>query len=308
MKSYIFLDEKTKSYGKVLDDKLIEMFFYNEDLGNIYRAKVVNKIDPINAYFLEYEEGKQAFLKSKKNFSIGDSVIGQIVRPASNKKLPLFSANFNIETENYELFRFPKKSKPSLKNHGDKDKKEYESLIDLKERLEREENFNPTPKTLLKKNTKDLYIERNKDLQIKKVSIFQDQIINQGLKLLKEDKIYHKDVSLIIDELETLTVIDVNSSSKKGGQEKEIFFDQINKSILDFLAYNLKLRNIGGMVVIDFLRGYDKEGLEKEFENALDSYGLSYELFGFTNMGLFELTIKRRGESLKTLLHKNKII
>ena len=139
-------------------------------------------------------------------------------------------------------------------------------------------------------------------------SIYQDSIINEALNTLKDTKIYYKDASLIIDELETLTVIDVNTSGIKSNQKKEVFFEDINRKILEPLAYNLKFRNIGGMVVIDFLRVEKKQDLEEEFKNILDFYGLEYEIHGFTNMGLFELTLKRRGESLTRLLKKRHII
>lgn len=308
MKSYIFLDEDTKTFGKVINGRLIEMFLYDEDLGNIYRAKVINKIDSINAYFLEYTSGKQAFMKSNKRFSIGDSVIGEIVRPESNNKLPLFSVNYKLETDNYTLYRFPRKMRAKLKEWGVKSDTEFKYLNDLKKTLEKEENFNPTPKLLLEKNTKDLYIKEHKELELVEKSIFQDSIINEAFKILKNSKIYYEEASMIIDELETLTVIDINTSGIKSSQKESVFFDEINKKILDPIAYNLKLRNIGGMVIIDFLRGKDTNNLEKEFKDILDLYGLEYELYGFTNMGLFELSLKRKGESLTKLLKERKII
>lgn len=308
MKSYLFLDKERKVYGKVLDGRLYEMFFYNESLGNIYRAKVINKIDSINAYFVEYSKGKEAFLKSNKKFSIGDSVIGEIVRPASNNKLPLFSVNYKLETDKYILYRFPKNIRPELKESEEKSDDEYKYITKLKEQIELEENFNPTPKILFKKNTKDLYIKNNESLDCIEESIFQDSIINEAIKNIKRKKIYFEDVSFIIDELETLTVIDVNTSQSKSSQKEEKFFEKINKKILKELAYNLKLRNIGGMVLIDFLRGSNTEGLIEEFTKNLKYYELEHEIFGFTKMGLFELTIKRNGESLKSILKEKNII
>lgn len=308
MKSYIFVDKENKAYGKVQDDRLVEMFFYDEDLGNIYRAKVINKIDSINAYFLDYEPGKQAFLKSNKSFAIGDSIIGEIVRPASNNKLALFSVNYKLESDNYELFRFPRKACPKLREGGKRNDGEYSHLKELRQSLEKEENFTPSPKLLLEKNTKDIYLRANQELEIVEKSIFQDKPISEAFKMLKSDKVFYNQGSLIFDELETLTVVDVNTSKKKSGQKEEIYFDQVNRDILDLLSYNLKLRNIGGMVVVDFLRGQDREGLEEEFKKSLDSYGLNYEIFGFTKMGLFELTLKRRGESLTRILRSKNII
>lgn len=307
MKSYIFVDVENFSYGKVIDDKLIEIKFYDNDVGNIYRAKVINKIDSINAYFLEYDKDKQAFLKSSKSFKIGDSVIGQIVRPKSNNKLPLFSVNFKIETDNYELSRFPSYMKPLQKDDKIFSKDEYKYLLELRARLEKEENFNPSPKLLLKTNIIENYLDNNKEYLIKNINIKQDLIISNALKQLKANKIYKDDLSIIIDELETLTVIDVNSSAKKSNMDNKLFSDLVNTELLDTIAYNLKVRNIGGMVLIDFLRNDKHEKLEKELIDNLDSYNLDYEIYGFTNMGLFELTLKRRGKSLKEELSKRKL-
>ena len=99
MKSYIFVDYKEKAFGKIVDNKLFELKFYSSYLFNIYRAKVVNKIDSINAYFLLYDDGKKAFLKSNKKFKIGDSVICQIIKEEFDDKLATMSANFRIEKE-----------------------------------------------------------------------------------------------------------------------------------------------------------------------------------------------------------------
>lgn len=61
MRSFIFVDKKEKAFGKIIDDKLFELKFYSPYLFNIYRAKVVGKIDSINAYFLLYDDDKKAF-------------------------------------------------------------------------------------------------------------------------------------------------------------------------------------------------------------------------------------------------------
>ena len=56
------------------------------------------------------------------------------------------------------------------------------------------------------------------------------------------------------------------------------------------------------MVIIDFLRSENKEKIIGEVEKAIENYELEAEIFGFSEMGLFELTIKRRGENLKKAL------
>ena len=62
------------------------------------------------------------------------------------------------------------------------------------------------------------------------------------------------------------------------------------------------------MVVIDFLRSDGKDLIIKEFQKACKKYGLESEIFGFTKMGLFEMSIKRRGDSLKAKLSKKNLL
>ena len=308
MKSYIFVDYKEKAFGKIVDDKLYELKFYSPYLYNIYRAKVVDKIDSINAYFLLYDKDKKAFLKSNKKFKIGDSVIGQIVKEEFDDKLARFSANFRIENEDYYLYRFKNKGYPILKKGRNKNSKNYKNLIDTKNSLINEENFNPTPKLLKTYNEFDLYLEKNKNLSCKEIDIKNNKIIFDSIKTIKDEKIYQDDLSIIINDLETLCFVDVNSSKKKSTMDKDDFYYKVNEEVIDFIFYNLKLRNIGGMIVIDFLKSTHNEKLLEMVKENIEKYFKIYTIYGFTNMGLFELSIKREGQSLVKKLKEKKLI
>ncbi|WP_296113007.1 ribonuclease E/G [uncultured Anaerococcus sp.] len=125
---------------------------------------------------------------------------------------------------------------------------------------------------------------------------------------LLTNELEYKLMSIIIDELETMTVVDVNTAAKKSKQRKKDFLLNINLEIIDFIVYNLKLRNIGGMVIIDFLRSGGEDKIRQELKKAIDKYDLEGEIFGFTPMGLFEMTIKRRGDSLRANLEKRNLL
>ena len=308
MKSYIFVDYKEKAFGKIVDDKLYELKFYSPYLYNIYRAKVVDKIDSINAYFLLYDKDKKAFLKSNKKFKIGDSVIGQIVKEEFDDKLARFSANFRIENEDYYLYRFKNKGYPILKKGRNKNSKNYKNLIDTKNSLINEENFNPTPKLLKTYNEFDLYLEKNKNLSCKEIDIKNNKIIFDSIKTIKDEKIYQDDLSIIINDLETLCFVDVNSSKKKSTMDKDDFYYKVNEEVIDFIFYNLKLRNIGGMIVIDFLKSAYNDKLIEKINKKIKKYFNTYTIYGFTNMGLFELSLKREGESLVKKLKEKELI
>ena len=298
MTSFVFVDYKEKAFGKIVDDKLFELKFYSPNLYNIYRAKVVGKIDSINAYFLLYDDGKKAFLKSNKKFKIGDSVICQLIKEEFDDKLASMSANFRIENEDYYLYRFKNKGYPKLKKGRKKNYENYSSLIELKNSLINEENFTPSPKLLKTYNELDLYLEENKNFQVKEIEIKNNKIISDAIKLMGEKKIYHKDLSIIINELETLCLVDVNSSKKKSTMEKDDFYYKVNEDLIDFIFYNLNLRNIGGIIIIDFLKSTKNDRLIDKINESIKKYFKTYKIYGFTNMGLFELSIKREGESL----------
>lgn len=308
MKSFIFVDYKEKAFGKIIDNKLYELKFYSPYLYNIYRAKVVGKIDSINAYFLLYDKDKKAFLKSNKKFKIGDSLIGQIVKEEFDDKLATFSANFRIENQDYFLYRFKNKGYPILKKGRKKNSKTYKDLLNIKNSLIEEENFTPSPKLLKTYNEFDLYLEENEAYDCKEVDIRNNKIIYDCLKTIGDEKIYKDDLSIIINKLETLCFVDVNSSKKRSTMDKDDFYYKVNEGLIDFIFYNLKLRNIGGMIVIDFLKSSLNEKLVEKINECLKKYFKIYTIYGFTNMGLFEISIKREGESLIKKLKEKELI
>lgn len=306
MTDFIFVDEKEKLMGKVKKGKIVEIKFYDSLLGNIYRGKVVNKNDALGAYFVEYDKGKTLYLNSKTSYKIGDNVIVQYVRDPANGKLALGSLNFRIENDSYYVKRFARLIKQ--KEGKSRDKEKFEAIGKLKTRLIQEEKFFPTPKLLYENSLKDKYIEENKDIEVREVDIENLAEFRDFVELIQEKRPTYGDLSLIIDELETMTVIDVNSNSKKSTNNKDKFLENINMELVDPILYNLKARNIGGMVLIDFLRNENQEKIEEAMREKSKDYGLECEIFGFSPMGLFEMTIKRRGSSNVTELRKRNLL
>lgn len=304
----IYEDKKEKVLVRCEEGRVMEVIFYDSPLHNIYRAKVVNKIDSLNAYFVKISDTEILFLKSTLSYKIGDTAIVEYVREPANGKLGLASENFKIENEAYTLTRYPLRGRPKLKKNAKKDDDLYREIILDKENLIKEENFLPTPKLLVENKLRDTYLTDFKDYEIKEIDVNNSSVFKNLCDEIIQAEVYYKDLSIIIDELKTLTVIDVNTGSRKSKNKKKDFLLNINLELIDFIAYNLKLRNIGGMVVIDFLRSDGEERIIEEFQKACEKYRLESEIFGFTKMGLFEMTIKRRGESLKAKLSEKKLL
>lgn len=103
--------------------------------------------------------------------------------------------------------------------------------------------------------------------------------------------------SLMIEYTEALTAIDVNSGSTAIHNNWEETAFRINQSAAKEIAKQLRLRQIGGMVVIDFLRMEKDENryqLLHELDCLTKNDPNAVQVFGFTRLGLVELVRRRQ--------------
>ncbi|MBC7122990.1 MAG: ribonuclease E/G, partial [Pseudothermotoga sp.] len=110
---------------------------------------------------------------------------------------------------------------------------------------------------------------------------------------------------LALDTTEAMTVFDVNSASFTGGKNHAELAFRINMEAAKEIARQLRLRNIGGIVVVDFIGMPNKEYYDRLFKKIRESFEKDpahVELLGFTRLGLFEMTRKRRTPSSEQLL------
>ena len=111
--------------------------------------------------------------------------------------------------------------------------------------------------------------------------------------------------SLVIDQGEALTAIDVNTGSFVGKSDLEATVTANNLEACREVARQLRLRNIGGIIVIDFV-DMDKEGNRRkvwdELHKALASDRSRCNVTKISELGLVEMTRKRTRESLSQLL------
>lgn len=124
---------------------------------------------------------------------------------------------------------------------------------------------------------------------------FRD-IIGQIEELFQPYAILPSGATLIIQQTAALLVIDVNSAADSRGKLA------INIDAGREIARQLRLRNIGGAVVIDFLKMKNKaeqDQLLKALEDAFYSDPCTVQLHGVTNLGLVELTRHRRTPALQ---------
>lgn len=106
---------------------------------------------------------------------------------------------------------------------------------------------------------------------------------------------------LVIDRTEALTVIDVNSGKFTGGKAgTEATFLKLNQEAAREIARLLRLRGIGGIILIDFVdmqAPESREAVTQALEEALRSDPVKAVIHGFTSLGLMELTRKKTEET-----------
>lgn len=112
---------------------------------------------------------------------------------------------------------------------------------------------------------------------------------------------------LFIQQTEALTVIDVNSGKFTSSSTQDETILKTNIEAVHEIARQLRLRNIGGMVIVDFIdmmSRADKLAMMEELEIALEPDKAKPQVGQLSDLGLVELTRHRQGQSLSEIFTK----
>ena len=110
---------------------------------------------------------------------------------------------------------------------------------------------------------------------------------------------------LIIDQTEALTTIDVNTGGYISGRTFDETVFKTNLEAAQSIARQLRLRNLGGIIILDFIdmeNTEHKEAVFSELTKAVARDRTRMTINGFTSLGLVEMTRKRTRESLARVL------
>jgi ribonuclease G len=136
--------------------------------------------------------------------------------------------------------------------------------------------------------------------------IFDFYGIEMELSRALENKIWLKSGGYIVIELtEALTAIDVNTGSYVGTRNLEETILKTNLEAVKEIAYQLRLRNLGGLIVIDFIDMEKKSNREKVFtmlKEGLTKDKAKTHVLKMSELGLIEMTRKRTRENLNRFL------
>ncbi len=110
---------------------------------------------------------------------------------------------------------------------------------------------------------------------------------------------------LIVDQTEALTTIDVNTGAYVGARNFDDTIFKTNLEAAGAIARQLRLRNLGGIIIADFidmLREEHRDAVLQEFRKQLSRDRVKTVVSGFSPLGLVEMTRKRTRESLAHML------
>ncbi len=135
------------------------------------------------------------------------------------------------------------------------------------------------------------------------------QPIFESLNLQKQiDEAFSRQVWLkcggyiVIDETEALISIDVNTGRNRGAKDVEKMILQTNIEAAEEVARQLRLRNIGGLVVVDFIdmrHRKDQQAVYKAMKDRLKKDKAKTQILQISAIGLMEMTRQRLNESLR---------
>ncbi|MBV9262876.1 MAG: Rne/Rng family ribonuclease [Candidatus Eremiobacteraeota bacterium] len=132
--------------------------------------------------------------------------------------------------------------------------------------------------------------------------LFEDYHVNEELQKLMKPKInLPSGASIVIESTEALTVIDVNSGKFTGGRNLEDTILKTNIEAAEEIARQVRLRDIGGIVVVDFIdmaSDASRERVIAKMEEVLRRDRTRATIQSFSNLGLLEFTRKRIGKDL----------
>jgi ribonuclease G len=139
--------------------------------------------------------------------------------------------------------------------------------------------------------------------------IFDAFGIEEEIKTLLNRKVWLKSGGyIIIDEVEALVTIDVNTGRYTGGRNLEETIFHVNLEAAKEVAKQLRLRNLGGIIVVDFIDMKDESHRREviaTLERELAHDRIKCNLFEITKLGLVEITRRRIYSSMDELLRED---
>ena len=106
---------------------------------------------------------------------------------------------------------------------------------------------------------------------------------------------------IVVDETEALVAIDVNTGRHKGGKDQETAILKVNLEAAEEISRQLRLRNMGGLIVLDFIdmkSRRDQQAVYQRMKDGLRRDKAKTHILPISQLGLMEMTRQRHSESV----------
>jgi ribonuclease G len=110
----------------------------------------------------------------------------------------------------------------------------------------------------------------------------------------------------VIDETEALVAIDVNTGRHKGTRDQESTILKVNMEAAEEIARQLRLRNMGGLIVLDFIdmkHPRDQRQVYQKLKEGLRRDKAKTHVLPISQLGLMEMTRQRHSESVRAAVY-----
>jgi ribonuclease G len=111
---------------------------------------------------------------------------------------------------------------------------------------------------------------------------------------------------IVVDETEALVAIDVNTGRHKGGKDQESSILRVNLEAADEICRQLRLRNMGGLIVLDFIdmkHPRDRQQVYTRVKDGLRRDKAKTHILPISQLGLMEMTRQRHSESVHAAVY-----
>jgi ribonuclease G len=111
---------------------------------------------------------------------------------------------------------------------------------------------------------------------------------------------------IVIDETEALVAIDVNTGRHKSGKDQEQTILKVNLEAAEEIARQLRLRNMGGLIVLDFIdmkSRRDQQQVYQRIKDGLRRDKAKTHILPISQLGLMEMTRQRHSESVRSAVY-----
>ena len=305
-------------------------------LGEVYLGKVTRVAQNLGAAFVDVQRGISCYLSLGSDLGVsllekgmlhrtnrtgnvpikaGDELLVQVTREALKTKLPAVSGKIT-KCENIEMLRekadhalcytklvqvmpgwlhflqeCQKEGKQSLQVITD----DAEIQAQLKQEQERPMNFD------------EVQLRYYEDARVSLAALYS---IETYLSQLTARQVWLRCGGyLVIDHTEAMTVIDVNSGKCIRKDSPEELIQLVNKEAGEEVFRQLRLRNLSGMILVDFLNIRDKEQREQFFQELrtmAQQDSVPTKVHDITALGIVEITRKKVSHPLSEQLQCNK--